>query len=462
MGVTTVKSRVIIGLALLVVSVVVVASCRSGNQSPATDLMFCANQAVFSITLGNNGKTEMRKVVDLPEDATCPVWSPDGKFAVLYRYRQLEPFIQEDSLNLIDRSVGTIKEVYRFGPGDDEWAIRWLPDGVELVLASARDMLNQGSTKCNPAVRSLNELYGVFCWSAYADFYRSRIALQDGTANFERLSNSPTRRCELTWSPDGKRLAYTHGAICAEGTGDEGNVSLLDLDTKVVSPIVDAAAYIAEHPGSANRSVPTGWSPNGQQLAISNLQDNYVAHNYIADDAGLHSVPPEGVYGRTWLPDGKRLLWFNHGYGVTNIESGAVETLPISINPQHSVDGWVVSPNGQYLAWREIDTQAKNGQVRIYDFAKGTTSTVLNITPSALVWSPDSELLAFPVTTRLTPNKCDYQIDIYVVRPSASGLRNLTEGQQMKVLSCASPGGMGSGSEWYNRFAKDVQWVPHN
>ena len=53
----------------------------------------------------------------------APVWSPDGMFAVLYRYRKLEPFVQEDSLNLIDRQSGTIKEVYRFGPSDNEWTI---------------------------------------------------------------------------------------------------------------------------------------------------------------------------------------------------------------------------------------------------------------------------------------------------------------------------------------------------
>jgi hypothetical protein len=455
------KSKIFTGLLLLFASVVV-ASCQAANRSSVADLMFCANQAVFSITLGNDGKTEMRKVVDLPEDATCPVWSPDGKFAVLYRYRQLEPFVQEDSLNLIDRSAGTIKEVYRFGPGDDEWAIRWLPDGVELLLASARDMLKQGNTKCNPAVRSLNELYGVFCWAAYADFYRSKISLHDSIVNFKRLTNSPMLRCELTWSPDGKRLAYTHGAICSEGVGDEGSLSVLDLDTNSTSVLVDAAAYIAEHPGSFDWNLPDGWSPDSQRLVLHSRRDDNTARMSVADSNGIHAIPPEGPTMVGWLPDGKRLLWFNRGFGVTNIESGTVETLPISIAPGLSVGGWVVSPNGQYLAWRETYDEDKAGQVRIYDFAKSTTATVLNITPGALVWSPDSQLLAFPTKTRLKPDSCDHQVDIYVVKPDASGLRNLTEGQQMKALSCAHPGGMGSGSEWYNRFAKDVQWVPHN
>jgi Tol biopolymer transport system component len=440
--------------------VVVVASCQSANQSPPADLMFCANQAVFSVTLDSDGKAEMDKVVDLPDDATCPVWSPDGKFAVLYRYRQLEPFVQEDSLNLIDRQSGTIREAYRFGPSDNEWTIHWLSDGVELLLASARDTMKQGNTKCNPAVRSLNDLHGLFCWAAYADFYRSKISFQDGTTNFERLTDSPMLRCELELSPDGSKLAYTHGTLCSEGTGDEGNVSALDLDTKTVSSIIDAAAYIANHPGSVNRSVPAGWSPNSEQLAISGLQDNYVAQNFIADSAGLHSVPPEGVYGRTWLPDGKRLLWFDRGFGVTNIESGTVETLPITIDPQHGIDGRVVSPNGKYLAWRETDDQDKTGQIRIYDFAEGTTATVLNIIPGTLVWSPDSQLLAFPVKKQLKPNSCNYQIDIYVVKPDATGLRNLTEGRQMKTLPCRFAGGMGW--RWYDRFVKDVQWVPHN
>ncbi len=460
MGVTTVKSRIIARWLVFLGLMVVVTSCQVANPSPTADLMFCANQAVFSITLGNDGKTEMRKVVDLPDDASCPVWSPEGKFAVLYRYRQVAPFVQEDSLNLIDRQTGAIKEIYRFGPGDDDWAINWLSDGADFVVASAQAQLKDTTAKCDPSVRSLNNLYGLECWKAYTDFYRGRLSLQNGLVELERLTYSPMKRCSLEWSPDGSKLAFTHGALCSEGGGDEGSVSVLDLDTKVVSPIIDAAAYIAEHPGGVNRSVPSGWSPNGQQLAISSLQDNYVAHNYIADNTGLRSVPPEGVYGRTWLPDGKRLLWLNRGFGVTNIESGKTETLPISLDPQHSIGEWAISPDSRYLAWQEIDTQDKTGQIRIFDFTKKTTSAILNVKSVTLAWSPDGQSLAFSVETQLKPNKHDYQISIYVVKPDASGLRNLTEGQQMKTLPCCFPGGMGWG--WYDRFVKDVQWVPRN
>lgn len=448
---------------LLLALVVVVASCQSANQSPPADLMFCANQAVFSVTLDSDGKAEMDKVVDLPDDATCPVWSPDGKFAVLYRYRQLEPFVQEDSLNLIDRQSGTIREAYRFGPSDNEWTIHWLSDGVELLLASARDTLKQGNTKCNPTVRSLNDLHGLFCWAFYADFYRSRVSLQDGVVNFERLTNSPTWRCELHWAPDGRKLAFSHGNLCSEGVGEEGSVSVLDFDNRTVSTVVNAAAYLAEHHGGFDRNVPVDWSPDRERLAISGDQYDgkvYASQLSIADTTGVHPIPSEQVSWAGWLPDSKRLLWFKQGFGLTNIESGEVETLPISIDPQHSIDGWVVSPNGQYLAWRETDDRDKTGQIRVYDFIKGATATVLNVTSGTLVWSPDSQFLAFPVKTRLKPNSCEYQIDIYVVKSDSTGLRNLTDGKSMKALQCKPNTGMGWG--WYNAAVQDVQWVPHN
>jgi Tol biopolymer transport system component len=109
------------------------------------------------------------------------------------------------------------------------------------------------------------------------------------------------------------------------------------------------------------------------------------------------------------------------------------------------------------LAWRETDDRDRTRQIRIYDLAKKTTATVMNVAPGSLVWSPDGQLLTFPVETQLKPNSCDYQIDIYTVKPDASGLRNLTEGQQMKSLPCSFSGGMGW--RWYDRFVKDVQWV---
>jgi hypothetical protein len=45
--------------------------CKLSGRQPASDLMFCADQAVFSITLDTDGKTEIHKVVDLPDDATA-------------------------------------------------------------------------------------------------------------------------------------------------------------------------------------------------------------------------------------------------------------------------------------------------------------------------------------------------------------------------------------------------------
>ncbi|CAG0935860.1 hypothetical protein TFLX_04711 [Thermoflexales bacterium] len=457
------NAKVILAGLILGGLLVVGIGCQAADPPPAADLMFCANQAVFSITLGNDGKTEMRKVVDLPEDATCPVWSPDGKFAVLYRYRQLEPFVQEDSLSLIDRQTGTIHEVYRFGPSDNEWTIHWLPEGVELLLASARDELKQDNAKCDPDVRSFNHIRGLFCWAAYADFYQSRLSLQKGLEGFERLTDSSTLRCSLEWSPDGSQLAFAHGSMCSEGVGEEGNISVLDLNKRTVSVVVDAAAYLAEHRGGSDRNEAVSWSPNGKRLAISSYQYDGVTHTSrinIADSVGVHPIVSEQASWIDWLPDGKELLWFNGGLGVADIESGTVQTLPISLDPRQSIDNSVLSPDGRYLTWRETFGQDKTRQIRIFDFAEGTASTVLNILPGTLVWSPDSQMLAFPVKTRLNPNTCDYQIDIYVVKPDASGLRNLTEGQPKRALSCSFSGGMGW--RWYGRFVKDVQWVTRN
>jgi WD40 repeat protein len=457
------KSKIVIGWLVFLAAMVVVTGCQATNQSSAADLMFCADQAVFSVTLGNDSKTEMHKVVDLPEDATCPVWSPDGKFAVLYRYRQIEPFVQEDSLSLIDRQTGTIREVYRFGPGDDEWAIHWLPDGADLIVASAQAKLKDATIKCNPSVRSFNNLYGLECWKGYADFYRGKLSPKDGLVGLDRLTHSPMMRCSLEWSPDGSKLAFTHGSLCSEGAGEEGNISLLDLDKHTESIIVDAAAYIANHRGGFDRNEAISWSPRGEPLAILDYRyDGEVSTSQvsIAGATGVRPILSEQVYPVGWLPDGKRFLWFGKSFGITDIENGKVETMPISIDPQYSVGNIALSPNGRHIAWRETNDQDKTGQIRIYDFAKNTTSTVLNVTPGTLVWSPDSQLLAFPVKTQLKPNSCDYQIDIYVVKPDATRLRNLTEGQQMQSLPCRFSGGMGW--RWYDRFMKDVQWVPHS
>jgi RHS repeat-associated protein len=58
------------------------------------------------------------------------------------------------------------------------------------------------------------------------------------------------------------------------------------------------------------------------------------------------------------------------------------------------------------------------------------------------------------VHTPIDRDKCKFQNDVYIVKPDGTGLRKITEGQQLSALQC-TPGG------WRGfRTVSDVQWVP--
>ena len=116
------------------------------------------------------------------------------------------------------------------------------------------------------------------------------------------------------WSPDGKRLAYTHGdssrvlqvhVVNADGTGDR------------------AVTHMTADEGSAQ--VPA-WSPDGRRLAfqVSNSR-SHRAHIWIVDleSGAVHKLAAheEATLDEApaWFPDGKRLAFQSNRSGRMEI-----------------------------------------------------------------------------------------------------------------------------------------------
>ena len=105
-------------LVLALLLVLAVTGCQTAEVEPPTyELFFCADHAVHLASIEPDGTVQVGRVLDLPEDSVCPMWSPDGRLALLYRFRDERPIIR-DSLNLIERSNGIVHELYDLGPRD--------------------------------------------------------------------------------------------------------------------------------------------------------------------------------------------------------------------------------------------------------------------------------------------------------------------------------------------------------
>lgn len=231
-------------------------------------------------------------------------------------------------------------------PGGANWCgditgVAWSPDGERLALM-------------------LGELGGN---SRYIGFHL--IDPRTGTdRHIPARDMVPTFGCftpsYLTWSPDGKLLAYTCRGIGAEPSGSGG-------------------IYTIRPDGTGRRLIATGpvqalsptWSPDGKRLAFSTgeapLQksigdQSYRSAVYVIDLAGTYARRIATGAFPDWSPDGKTIAYSAPGCEQNRNDTGRIRlvtptgrdvTPPAApcdgIGPdRHPVPAW--SPDGRQIA----------------------------------------------------------------------------------------------------------------
>ena len=192
---------------------------------------------------------------------------------------------------------------------------------------------------------------------------------------------------EPVFSRDGRMLAFISGEFrelwvaAADGT---------------------RARRILRIRGQASLSAPT-WSPDGRRIAYSGASpmgaSDRRAGLWIIDVATRRGrlLTPMRLDGPDWSPDGR---WFAHAVGAPADQAGLwllssdgkrrrrLTTGPVT-SPRWSPGGrWIA-----YQAWAETSTDSD--EVRIIEPATGRMRTVASPATSPLAWSPDGVWLAY-------------------------------------------------------------------
>ncbi len=231
-----------------------------------------------------------------------------------------------------------------------------------------------------------------------------------------RLTDAPGEDCDAQWSPNGKRIAFVSYRHDPDASGF-GNSELYVMNA-------DGSKQTRLTTNEVPDMSPT-WSPDGRRIAFSRTassqsgetEDVYVMN---ADGSGVTMLATGNPRNRgpSWSPDGTRIAfhsWNEVGPsygGIVLIAPDGSGLAELTHPPASSGDfGPAWSPDGTRVAfWRGNDIYVVN--------ADGTGETLLvpigeNASWGRITWSPDGKRIAF--------GKDVAGADVYVVNADGTG-----------------------------------------
>jgi len=229
--------------------------------------------------------------------------------------------------------------------------------------------------------------------------YRLHIMNADGSGDRELPGQRGDHSFFASWSPDGKRIAYT------EMSGENFN------DAKIVLVNADGSDR-KEYPAPGQVAAMPAWSPDGKQLAFIAGDPNAgdPPGIYVADllGNGARKISGDGGgFTPFWSADGKSVGYSRIDMDVRKMavvlqplgDGEASELLPADAF-QIALGG--LSPDGKRLLYLSAEMPGAGGEIRVLNLADKSWSTVLdpgfgflNGPPflASASWSPDGKSL---------------------------------------------------------------------
>lgn len=327
--------------------------------------------------------------------------------------------------------------------GDPRFSATWSPDGNKLAFVTYR--LFDSS---NGQFKSLN------VWLMNADGSGLRPITSDPNRTFY----------DVTWSPDGRKLAATCALV---EISKKGEVSYSSPNVCIVSADGSGAVPVTRFMNNQTVIENIVWSPDGRKIAfLSNrLPDGnedkkplelLTRNIWIMDPDGSHALPltqfTEGhlrITSLAWSPDSRKLAYISNraldgslkgarGENLWLIHADGSGSSPLTRFHQVFCRAFSWSPDGTRFALSSdapLDGSDHDGGPRNIWVMRSDGSAAVPLTSATTfassrsdwpVWSPDGSLIAFASCTYSSNLKPSSECNLWVMKEDGSGAKPLT------------------------------------
>lgn len=240
-----------------------------------------------------------------------PRWSPSGDRLAFLALDGAEKDAKTQ-IFILPMAGGEAQKVTNAPAGVQHFA--WRPDGKALAYAAEDERPNKKE------IEKGNDLFEVgndnlfvteapmpvHVWLVPADGGEAK-RLTSGTWSLPAALPPSSPSSPLSFSPDGRLLAFVRAETPHSGDGDQSTVRILDVETGAIRAVTGKTRFESTPVFSPDGTKLSYWCPRDRDP--NNVNDIHVA-SVAAGGEGTNLTKPidRCLYASVWTPDGKALL----------------------------------------------------------------------------------------------------------------------------------------------------------
>ena len=239
-----------------------------------------------------------------------PRFSPDGRTL---------SFISPDSAGhsqvwLMPMTGGDARRLTSQPNGVEHYS--WRPDGKAIAFASADSAPKREGEGAKHLTTFTVGDQDLFLRSPMAAQHIWVVDVADRTTR--RLTNGPwslefvlppgSSPSELSWSKDGKTIAFAQVVAPQSGKLDSVHVAMLDVATGAIRPLTAARRFENNPVFSPDGNSVAYWQPRDGRGDLGWVNEVYVAPAAGGAARSVTRALDRNLFGAQWMPDGKSLL----------------------------------------------------------------------------------------------------------------------------------------------------------